>query len=204
MSRRILNGVFTVTDTKPHRASTAGERGARRHASRVLILLLIAGAQLMVVLDGTIVNIALPSMGAYFDKNQTDMTWALNAYTLAFGGLLLLGGRAARHLRAAADVHRRPRAVHRRQLPRWHRDQLPVAARRPGRPGHRWRDRRAHRAVADHQRVRRGRGAQPRGGRLRGGLRRRRRSRAAARRRAHQLLQLALGAVRQRAHRHRA
>ena len=48
----------------------------------------------MVVLDGTIVNIALPSMGRYFDKSQTDMTWALNAYTLAFGGLLLLGGRS--------------------------------------------------------------------------------------------------------------
>src|SRR3954464_15576423 len=48
---------------------------------------------MMVVLDGTIVNIALPSMGRYFGKSQTDMTWALNAYTLAFGGLLLLGGR---------------------------------------------------------------------------------------------------------------
>ena len=58
------------------------------------MLLVIAGAQLMVVLDGTIVNIALPSMGDYFDKSQTDMTWALNAYTLAFGGLLLLGGRS--------------------------------------------------------------------------------------------------------------
>ena len=56
--------------------------------------MLIAGAQLMVVLDATIVNIALPSMAKYFDKNQTDMTWAINAYTLAFGGLLLLGGRA--------------------------------------------------------------------------------------------------------------
>ena len=48
---------------------------------------------MMVVLDGTIVNIALPSMGKYFDKSQTDMTWALNSYALAFGGLLLLGGR---------------------------------------------------------------------------------------------------------------
>jgi len=70
-----------------------GERGARRAAHPGLILLVIAGAQMMVVLDGTIVNIALPSMGRYFDKSQTDMTWALNAYTLAFGGLLLLGGR---------------------------------------------------------------------------------------------------------------
>ncbi|HEY3736856.1 MAG TPA: MFS transporter [Jatrophihabitans sp.] len=69
-------------------------RGAKRHAHPGLILLIIAGAQLMVVLDATIVNIALPKMGQYFDRNQTDMTWALNAYTLAFGGLLLLGGRA--------------------------------------------------------------------------------------------------------------
>jgi MFS family permease len=71
----------------------AGERGARRAAHPGLILFVIAGAQMMVVLDGTIVNIALPSMGKYFDKSQTDMTWALNAYTLAFGGFLLLGGR---------------------------------------------------------------------------------------------------------------
>ena len=74
-------------------APTRGHRGARRHAHPALVLLIIAGAQLMVVLDGTIVNIALPSMGQYFDKTQTDMTWALNAYTLAFGGMLLLGGR---------------------------------------------------------------------------------------------------------------
>jgi EmrB/QacA subfamily drug resistance transporter len=67
---------------------------ARRSAHPTLVLLLIAGAQLMVVLDATIVNIALPTMGEYFDKNQTSMTWALNAYTLTFGGLLLLGGRS--------------------------------------------------------------------------------------------------------------
>lgn len=48
----------------------------------------------MIVLDATIVNIALPSMGHFFHKSQTDMTWAINAYTLAFGGLLLLGGKA--------------------------------------------------------------------------------------------------------------
>jgi MFS family permease len=83
-----------VTD---HTAGTEVENshGGSRHAAHpTLILLLIAGAQLMVILDATIVNIALPSMGRYFDKTQTDMTWAINAYTLAFGGLLLLGGRA--------------------------------------------------------------------------------------------------------------
>ena len=78
------------TDTA---STTAPRSGARRTAHPVLTLLVIAGAQMMVVLDGTIVNIALPSMGRYFDKSQTDITWALNAYTLAFGGLLLLGGR---------------------------------------------------------------------------------------------------------------
>src|SRR3954454_22955644 len=77
------------------RTSHSGGQAARRIAHPGLVLLLIAGAQLMVVLDSTIVNIALPSMGRYFDKSQTDMTWAINAYTLAFGGLLLLGGRAA-------------------------------------------------------------------------------------------------------------
>ena len=75
------------------RAAT-GAATARRHAHPALVLLIIAGAQLMVVLDGTIVNIALPTMGQYFHKSQTNMTWALNAYTLAFGGMLLLGGRS--------------------------------------------------------------------------------------------------------------
>ncbi|HEV7205513.1 MAG TPA: MFS transporter [Jatrophihabitans sp.] len=87
-----------MTDTRSTAGVTVGSRGApaggaRRHAHPGLVLMVIAGAQMMVVLDGTIVNIALPSMGRYFDKSQTDMTWALNAYTLAFGGLLLLGGR---------------------------------------------------------------------------------------------------------------
>jgi EmrB/QacA subfamily drug resistance transporter len=83
----------TKTETGAKAPHVAGERGARRAAHPALILLVIAGAQMMVVLDGTIVNIALPSMGKYFDKSQTDMTWALNSYALAFGGLLLLGGR---------------------------------------------------------------------------------------------------------------
>jgi EmrB/QacA subfamily drug resistance transporter len=87
----------SVTGTEQTRAPSTIERptnGARRQTHPGLLLLLIAGAQLMVVLDATIVNIALPSMAKYFDRSQTDMTWAINAYTLAFGGLLLLGGRA--------------------------------------------------------------------------------------------------------------
>jgi EmrB/QacA subfamily drug resistance transporter len=83
----------TKTEVGAKAPPATAQPGARRVAHPALILLVIAGAQMMVVLDGTIVNIALPSMGKYFDKSQTDMTWALNSYALAFGGLLLLGGR---------------------------------------------------------------------------------------------------------------
>src|SRR2546422_8291602 len=57
-------------------------------------LLVIAFAQLMVVLDTTIVNVALPSIQRALRFSSTDLEWVVNAYSLAFGGLLLLGGRA--------------------------------------------------------------------------------------------------------------
>lgn len=59
-----------------------------------LALAVIAGAQLMVVLDATIVNIALPNIQRGLGFSATSLAWVLNAYTLTFGGLLLLGGRA--------------------------------------------------------------------------------------------------------------
>ena len=57
-------------------------------------LIVIALAQLMVVLDTTIVNVALPSIQRALAFTPTDLEWVVNAYALAFGGLLLLGGRA--------------------------------------------------------------------------------------------------------------
>nr|AHE14871.1 RebT-like transporter [uncultured bacterium] len=51
--------------------------------------------QLMIVLDASIVNIALPSMGRELHMDQTGLQWVVNAYTLAFGGFLMLGGRMA-------------------------------------------------------------------------------------------------------------
>ncbi len=59
-----------------------------------LALIVIAFAQLMVVLDTTIVNVALPSIQRALRFSSTDLEWVVNAYSLAFGGLLLLGGRA--------------------------------------------------------------------------------------------------------------
>ncbi|MET8385428.1 MFS transporter [Streptosporangium canum] len=59
-----------------------------------LALLVIAAAQLMLVLDGTIVVVALPSIQDALHMAQSDLNWVLTAYALAFGGLLLAGGRA--------------------------------------------------------------------------------------------------------------
>ena len=58
-------------------------------------LIVIAIAQLMVVLDASIVNIALPSMQQDLGMTDANRQWVITAYTLAFGGLLLLGGRIA-------------------------------------------------------------------------------------------------------------
>ncbi|MFI0480816.1 MFS transporter [Actinomadura sp. 9N215] len=72
---------MTETDTK-----TGSRKG--------LALLVIATAQLMVVLDGTIVNVALPNLQGAMDFSGEGLEWVVNAYALAFGGLILLGGRA--------------------------------------------------------------------------------------------------------------
>jgi EmrB/QacA subfamily drug resistance transporter len=62
---------------------------------RWLALGVIAVAQLMIVLDASIVNIALPSAQKDLNISDADRQWVVTAYTLAFGGLLLLGGRIA-------------------------------------------------------------------------------------------------------------
>ncbi len=67
---------------------------ARRGSHPALTLTVIAASQLMVVLDATIVNIALPHIQQVLNFSTTSLSWVLNAYTLTFGGLLLLGGRA--------------------------------------------------------------------------------------------------------------
>jgi EmrB/QacA subfamily drug resistance transporter len=68
--------------------------GAHAPRSLRLALAVIATAQLMVVLDVAIVNVALPSIQRALNFNATDLEWVVNAYAISFGGLLLLGGRA--------------------------------------------------------------------------------------------------------------
>jgi EmrB/QacA subfamily drug resistance transporter len=66
------------------------QRNSRRAAFGIMIVLV---GQLMLTLDGTIVNVALPSIGTGLDLGPSSLSWVVNAYTLAFGGLMLMGGR---------------------------------------------------------------------------------------------------------------
>ena len=62
---------------------------------RNLALALLAMTQFVIVIDASIVNVALPSIGAHLHFSRNDLSWVVNAYTLTFGGFLLLGGRLA-------------------------------------------------------------------------------------------------------------
>jgi EmrB/QacA subfamily drug resistance transporter len=83
-------------EANPPAADQAPRHAANgKHRHRWLILGVIAVAQLMVVLDATIVNIALPSAQADLGFSNGDRQWVVTAYSLAFGSLLLIGGRIA-------------------------------------------------------------------------------------------------------------
>jgi EmrB/QacA subfamily drug resistance transporter len=63
--------------------------------AKSLALVLLAMTQFVIVIDASIVNVALPSIGAHLHFARADLSWVVNAYTLTFGGFLLLGGRMA-------------------------------------------------------------------------------------------------------------
>jgi EmrB/QacA subfamily drug resistance transporter len=75
----------------------AGREGARTPDSRrsTTALALLAVAQLMLVLDVTVVNVALPDIGTSLRLTRTELPWVMTAYTVVFGGLMLVGGRTA-------------------------------------------------------------------------------------------------------------
>jgi EmrB/QacA subfamily drug resistance transporter len=86
-----------VTVQSPSRPASAAPPTRRRllpHGHPGLVLTLILTCQLMVVLDATIVNIALPDIKSALHFSSANLSWVVNAYTLTFGGLLLLGARA--------------------------------------------------------------------------------------------------------------
>jgi EmrB/QacA subfamily drug resistance transporter len=81
-----------MTDTRSDvPVDEVADTGAGKHLGWALVLISIA--QLMVVLDASIANIALPFIGADLDIDQANLSWIVTGYALAFGGLLLLGGR---------------------------------------------------------------------------------------------------------------
>lgn len=90
----------TVSPTLPATppATTQPDQRSDRRTPKIapasIVLFVILAAQLMVVLDATIVNVALVPIKADLHFSSTGLSWVLNAYTLTFGGLLLLGARA--------------------------------------------------------------------------------------------------------------
>src|SRR5258708_12754213 len=78
--------------------ASARDKAPRGYHPLIALAVLVT-CQLMVVLDSTVVTIALPTIQSSLRFSATDLSWVLNAYTLALGGLLLLGGRAGDILR---------------------------------------------------------------------------------------------------------
>jgi len=83
-----------VTPGTDRAASTTDGHHSPRKAHPALALIVIAAAQLMVVLDATITNIALPAIQVDLNVAAANLSWIVNSYALAFGSLLLLGGKS--------------------------------------------------------------------------------------------------------------
>src|SRR3954447_20947581 len=106
----------TNDDDRPGRAPRGARAGgggtakARRAAPMNGALVLLATVQLMVVLDTTIVNVALPTIQAGVGFSAAGIAWVVNGYALTFGALLLLGGRSRDPLRRRQRVMGPPAA----------------------------------------------------------------------------------------------
>ena len=191
---------MTSTLSSPDQATTRPVDLPDNAGRAAMGIAIVLSAQLMFILDATVVNVALPKIDADLGFGPASLSWVLSGYTLAFGGLLLLGGRLG-------DVFGRlrlflgRRGLHARLSARWARADAGAAGCRARAAGCRRRHGRARRTrAAHHQRSRRA-GPQPGARALRRGLVRRHVPRPAARWRGHRPRLVALDAVHQRAHR---
>src|SRR6266568_2903098 len=92
--------------------SAIGAIGAKKNGRHLgLALLVIATAQLMVVLDATVVNVALPRIQAALGFSGSGLEWVVNAYALAFGGVLQVTGRAGALLARRTPARTRSRPI---------------------------------------------------------------------------------------------
>src|SRR5579884_4014674 len=90
--RRLLR---TVTDRNCRESCDMRNNILTSPRAKRFALLLLAMTQFVLVIDASIVNVAMPSIGRALRFSQADLSWVVNAYTLTFGGCLLLGGRLA-------------------------------------------------------------------------------------------------------------
>src|ERR1022692_2428145 len=145
-----------------HREVVERQHAAAAHGRFGLVLILVAA--FMVVLDFSIVNVALPSIQRELGISAASVQWVIMAYAIAFGGLLILGGRASdlygggRMFLAGIGVFTAASlASGVARGPGGRAPQRPGAAERRTGGARRWRnDGRARRAVADHHRLSRG------------------------------------------------
>src|ERR671915_982170 len=82
-----------MTDTATHDGDVARLQPAMDERTRWIALYVLCIGMLMIILDATIVNTALPSIQSDLGFSQANLAWVVNAYLIAFGGLLLLAGR---------------------------------------------------------------------------------------------------------------
>ncbi len=142
---------LSAVNANPGETSTDVHKG--------MILALVGAAQFMVILDVSIVNVALPSIRNDLGFSVSGLQWVVNAYTITFGGLLLLGGRASDLLGQATHVHHRHRRVRAGLARRCRRAERRLPRRRARDPGGRRGDRLAEHARRAHDDVPRGTGA---------------------------------------------
>jgi len=92
IGRSNMSTLTVRTEDFPQSAS-AGEAERKRERRRWIALAVLCLGQLMMVLDATIVNVALPSIQRELHFSQSNLTWVINGYLVTFGGFLLLAGR---------------------------------------------------------------------------------------------------------------
>ncbi len=170
---------------------------------RWIALILLCSAQFVVVLDASIVNVALPTIGEALKFTESSLPWVVNAYVLTFGGFLLLGGRLA-------DLLGRRRVFMfglvlfaLASLAGGLASNFRAADRRPRRAGAGRRDPLPRRPLDRRHHLQRRRRAQQSAGDLGRGRGLRRRRRRPPRRRPHRIPRLGMGAVGERADRDR-
>src|SRR3984957_8132221 len=90
MSRPLPTGARAMAQSNPEPVQKINEQSERQ---RWIALVVLCAGFLMIILDQTIVNVALPSIQTDLHFSQSGLAWVVNAYLIAFGGLLLLVGR---------------------------------------------------------------------------------------------------------------